>query len=120
MPNQKVYLIVDVAINEGKLSNFEAIVQTMLAGSQKEAGTLGYDWFLSKDRKQCRLIETYADANAVFAHVGGPVVQELVPKMLETCSLVSFKVYGDPGAKASEILAKVGAEIFPLFHGLSR
>jgi quinol monooxygenase YgiN len=120
MANQKVYLIVDLTINEGKLSNFESMVQTMIAGAQKEPGTLGYDWFLSKDRKQCRLIETYADANALFAHVNGAVVQELVPKLLESSSLVSFKVYGDPGAKASEILVKVGAEIFPPFHGLSR
>jgi quinol monooxygenase YgiN len=120
MSNQKVYFIVDVTIHEGKLATFEATAKTMTEGTLKESGALGYEWYLSKDHKQCRLIETYADGNAAFAHVSGPVVQQLVPKMLENCSLTSFKVYGDPGPKASEILAKVGAEIVPLWHGLGR
>src|SRR5580658_91666 len=120
MPNQKVYFIVDLTIHEGQLANFEAIAKTMTEGTLKESGALGYEWYLSKDRKQCRLIETYADGNAAFAHVSGAVVHQLVPKMLENCSLTSFKVYGDPGPKASDALAKVGAEIAPLWHGLGR
>jgi hypothetical protein len=66
------------------------------------------------------LLETYVDANAVLAHITGPVVQQLVPKLLETASLNHFEVYGDPGPKAAEMLAGVGAEIFPLWRGLSR
>jgi quinol monooxygenase YgiN len=120
MANQKVHFIVDLTIHEGKLANFESTVETMVAGTEKESGALGYDFFLSKDRKQCRIIETYADANAAFAHVSGSVVSALVPKMLENSTLTSFKVYGDPGPQASEILAKVGAEISARWHGLSR
>jgi quinol monooxygenase YgiN len=120
MPNTKVYFIVDLTILEGKLANFEATIKSMIEGTMKEPGALGYDWFLSKDRKQCRLIETYADANAAFAHCSGPVVQGLVPKMLENSTLTSFKVYGDPGAKAGEILATVGAEVIPQWHVLPR
>ena len=120
MPNTKVYFIVDLTIHDGKLANFEATVQSMIAGTMKEPGALGYDWFLSKDRKQCRLIETYADADAAFAHCSGPVVQSLVAKMLENSTLTGFKVYGDPGAKATEILATVGAEIFPQWQVLPR
>jgi quinol monooxygenase YgiN len=120
MPNTKVYFIVDLAIHDGKLASFEATVQSMIAGTLKESGALGYDWFLNKERTQCRLIETYADADAAFAHCSGPVVQGLVAKMLENSTLTGFKVYGDPGAKATEILATVGAEIFPQWHVLPR
>lgn len=120
MPNTKVHFIVDLAIHEGKLANFESTVASMVAGTEKEPGALTYDWFLSKDRKQCRLIETYADANAASAHANGPVVQSLVPKMLENSTLTGFKVYGDPGPQAAEILAKVGAEIIPQWHVLPR
>jgi len=77
MSNQTVYLAVDFTINEDKLDAFEAIAQDTVAGTQKEPGTLGYEWYLSADRKKCRLIETYADANAALAHFNGPVVQEL-------------------------------------------
>jgi quinol monooxygenase YgiN len=109
---------VDLTIKDGSFEAFEALAQTMIAGTQKEAGALSYDWCLSGDRKRCRLIETYADQNAVMAHINGPVVRELVPKLLQTAILNRFEVCGDPGAKAAEILAGVGAEIFPLWRGL--
>ncbi len=120
MNRNLVYFVVDLAINEGKLSQFESIAQAMIAGTLKEAGALGYEWFLSADRKRCRLLETYADARATLAHCTGPVVHELVPKMLETSSISGFEVYGDPGPEAAKILAGVGAEIFPFWHGLGR
>jgi quinol monooxygenase YgiN len=120
MSKANVHFTVEVTINEGKFDTFQAIVQTMIAGTQKEPGALGYEFHLSADRKRCRLLETYADANAVLAHMAGPVVQELVPKLLQTVTLNRFEVYGDPGPKAAEILTGVGAEIFPFWRGLNR
>jgi quinol monooxygenase YgiN len=107
---------VDLTINQGKLDAFQAIAQAMILASRKEPGTLGYDWYLSPDRSRCRLIETYADENAVQAHINGPAVQELVPKLIETSSITRFEVYGYPGPKPAEILANLGAEIFPLWQ----
>jgi|SRR5271165_2712952 len=120
MSKNLVYFVVDFAINEGKLGQFESVVQAMIAGTLKEAGALAYEWHLSADRKWCRLLETYADAKAALAHCAGPVVQELVPKILETASVSRFEVYGDPGPEAAKILAGVGAEIFGYWHGLGR
>jgi len=117
---ETVRLAVDFTINEGKLAAFESIAQEMVAGSQKEAGTLGYEWFLSADRKRCRLLETYVEANAVLAHFTGSVVQELVPKLLGTASVTGFEVCGDPGPKVREMLAPFGAEIFEFRLGLGR
>jgi quinol monooxygenase YgiN len=120
MNNNMVRFAVDLTINEGKFHQFESIAQAMIEGTLKEPGALTYDWFLSADRKRCRLIEDYADAKAVLAHCTGPVVREWVPKMLETASISAFEVYGDPGPEAAKILAGVGAEIFPLWHALGR
>jgi quinol monooxygenase YgiN len=120
MSKPTVRFNVDLTIQEGKLDAFQAVAQTMIAGTQKEPGAVGYDWCLSSDRKRCRIVETYADQNAVLAHLTSPVVQELVPKLLQTATLNRFEVYGDPGPKAAEILAGVGAEIFPFWHGISR
>lgn len=120
MDRNLVRFTVDLAINADKLDKFESIAQAMIAGTLKEAGALGYDWFLSADRKRCRIVETYADANAVLAHLTGPVVQEFVPKILEVSSIGGFEVYGDPGPKAAEMLAGFGVEIFGLWHRLNR
>ena len=108
MSKNMVRLAVDLTINEGKLSEFEGIARTMITGTQNEPGTLGYDFFFSDDRKRCRLIESYVDADAVLVHFKGPVVQELVPKLLGTSSLSRFEVYGDPGPEAAEMMKRLG------------
>jgi len=115
-----IRFVVDLAIKPNDGDKLEGIVQAMIAGCRNELGTLGYDWFVSSDRRRCRLIETYTDANAVVAHLTGPVVQELVPKLRTIASVDGFEVYGDPGAQAAKMLTGIGAEIFEFWHGLDR
>jgi quinol monooxygenase YgiN len=118
MAKQEVRFTVEFTLKAEKLEEFKAIVQAMIATTQRETGTLGYDWFFSADGSRCRLIETYVDANAVLTHLNGPAVQELVPRLLSTASLAGFEVYGDPGSEASKILAGLGAEVFEFQYGL--
>lgn len=120
MKDETVRFTVALSIIEGKLDAFEAIAQTMVAGSEQEAGALVYEFCLSSDRRRCRLIEKYVDADAVLAHLTGPVVRDLVPKILEVATISGFEVYGDPGPKAAEMLAAFGAETFEHWHGFSR
>jgi quinol monooxygenase YgiN len=116
MASKIVRFTVSLSIADGKLEAFEKIAEAMLAATRSESGALGYNWYLSSDRRHCRLLETYADADAVVAHLTGPVVQESVPKLLAVAALSSFEVYGDPGAKASAMLAGFGAVIFAPWH----
>jgi quinol monooxygenase YgiN len=120
MDKQVVYFILDFVINEGKLAEFESTARKMTVGSQKEHGTISYEWYFSKDRKQCRLLEIYVDAIAVLAHLSGPVVQEWVPKIQQYSSIGRFEVYGDPGPQATEILEDIEAKIFEHRIGMSR
>ncbi len=119
MANDTVQFTIDLTIKDGQLDVFESIARTMSARTQTEPGALAYAWHLSADRKHCRLIERYRDANAVITHLTGPVVEELVPKLLETARLTRFEVYGDPGPKAGLMLAGFGAEIFKPWQGFS-
>ena len=120
MVTETVLLALDLTINAGQEDAFERIAQEMVAGSNNEPGTLGYEWFLSADRRRYRLIESYRNADAVLAHFNGPVVHELVPKLLGTAGVAGFEVYGDPGPKVREMLAGFGAEIFEHRYGLDR
>ena len=120
MVKQTVLLAVDLIVKDGQEEAFEHVAQEMVSASQKEPGTLGYEWFMSADRRRYRLIETYKDAAAVLAHFNGPVVQELVPKLLATASVAGFEVYGDPGPKVREMLLGFGAEVFAFRYGLDR
>ena len=120
MAAQTVHFMVDLAIHDGKLALFEETAKTMIAGTQKESGALGYEWYLSGDRKSCRLVETYANSDAALAHCTGSVVQKLVPKLLESASITRFEVYGDPGPQAAAMLAGIGAAMFEFRQGLGR
>jgi len=116
----QVHFLVDLAIHEGKFDSFDNTAQEMVASSRMEPGALRYEWFLSADRKRCRIVETYANADAVLAHLTGWAVVEGVPKLLGASSLNRFEVYGDPGAKAAAMLAGYGAEIFAPWCGFTR
>ena len=118
MAADPVRFTVDLTIHEGGLVAFQRIAKAMTEGTRDEPGALAYDWYLSPDRTRCRLLETYEDADAVLAHLSGPVVRDLVPQLLEVSSLTGFEVYGDPGPEAARMLAGFGAEIYERWHGL--
>ena len=120
MEKQVVRLTVNLVVNDGQLEAFKSIAQSMTSVSQAEPGTLGYEWFVSRDGKQFRLIETYTDAHAVEAHFIGPVVQELVPELAAVSSVDGCEVYGDPGPKVMEMATGLGAVIYQYWVGLNR
>jgi quinol monooxygenase YgiN len=120
MADSTVRFVVSFAINDGGFVAFERIARAMAAEAQKEPGTIAYEWFVSADRARCRLFEAYVDANAALAHLTGPIVREIVPKLLETGRAAGFEVYGDPGPEAARMLAPLGAEIFPRWPGFGR
>jgi len=110
-----VRFTVELDIADGKFDDFGRIARTMSDRTRAEAGGLEYDFYISNDRKHCRLLEAYANAEATLAHLKGPVVQELVPQLLAVSSLTRFEVYGDPGAEAAKMLGGLGAAIYSRF-----
>ena len=120
MGTQRVRLLVELTIHEGRLAEVETIAQQMVEVSRQEPGTLGYHFLLSADRTRCRLLEGYTDAAAIQAHFNGPAVQEFVPKLLQVASVNRMEVYGDPGPQVSGMVAGFGAEIFCSWQGFDR
>lgn len=118
MAAQQVHLVVELTLHEGQQDAFNRLAQQMTAGTQTEAGALTYDWYMSSDGQHCRLLETYADANALLAHFTGPVVQQLVPQLAQIVTIDTFEVYGDPGPQVAAMLAGFGAVIFQRRYGL--
>jgi quinol monooxygenase YgiN len=120
MAKQIVRFVVDLSLREGKLDEFESIARSMIAITQNEPGARNYDWCFSTDYRRCRILESYVDSDAVLAHMRGDAVQVFVPKILEIASITRFEVYGDPGPKAAQMLAEVGAEVFDIWDGITR
>ncbi len=120
MTQPGVYFIVDFAITEGKIDEFRAIADEMVAGTQNEPGALAYEFYVDANQKQGRLIEVYSDSDAALAHCQGRVVQELVPKLLGVSTLTGFSVYGDLNSETADVLRRGGAQLFQTWCGFNR
>ena len=120
MSTSRIRVVIDFLIAEGKLTEFEAVANEMVAVSEAEPGTLAYHFLLSADRTRGRLVEGYADADAITAHFNGRAVLELVPKLVQFGSPTRMEVYGNPGAQVAVVAAAYGAEVFLAWHGFDR
>jgi quinol monooxygenase YgiN len=120
MQQQIIRLSVSFIVNDGQSEQFLKIAAQMIAASHKEPGTLGYELFGAADSKQYRLVEVYADAEAVEAHFAGWAVLEGVPELVKHCSVGTFEVYGDPGPNVRAMAGGLGAVFFDYKLGLDR
>ena len=120
MSTGPIRLLVDFEIHEGKFEQFEAIAKQMAEVTEREPGTLSYRFYLSADRRLCRLLEGYVDQAAITAHFNGPAVQQFVPQLLHFCSPTRMDVYGNPGAEVIAMVTVFGARIYSPWEGFDR
>ncbi|MBT8280281.1 MAG: antibiotic biosynthesis monooxygenase [Muriicola sp.] len=103
-------------IHPGKEEAFKDLAQACIACvKEKDSGTLQYDWFFSKDGRECRVRETYTNSDAVLAHVAnlGP----LFGQFLEL-SEFSPEIYGDASDALVGAVDAFKPEVFDYYSGL--
>lgn len=120
MSTKRIRLLLGLDIHDGEFSEFEAVARQMVAVSEKEPGTITYNFVVSADRKHCRLAEGYADIAAISEHFRGPAVQQFVPELLKIASVTVMEFYGDPGPEVTAMSAPLKPVFFPAFHGFDR
>ncbi|HEY6449294.1 MAG TPA: antibiotic biosynthesis monooxygenase [Candidatus Cybelea sp.] len=118
--NKPIFLTVSFRIMDGRRSAFESTAREMVAKTKQEPGALAYEFYVAKDSAECRLLEGYADSDTAASHLTGPVVTDLVPKLLESATLEGFEVYGDASPKLVEIIANFSAKLFGMIEGYRR
>lgn len=98
----------EFTLNPGSADKFVALAKDCSDYVQKhEPGTVAYDWSFSEDGTTCHLIERFTSSDAAVAHVTGHIASDLLPKLLETCSMKGIDVHGNVSsglAKAIEPL----------------
>ena len=86
---------------------------------EKDPGTLQFDWFISADKTECEIRETYESSEAFLAHLSN--LSELLPILYEKfASDHSVIIYGDA---SPELLTKIKArgvdtKFFSFLQGL--
>ncbi len=107
-----------VEILPAQLNNFRLVVNDLVAASQEEPGTLGYEWYLSEDDTVCHIYERFADSPAVLAH--GATFSKYAERFLQACRPVRFEVYGNPSTEARAAIADLKPTYFLHLAGFTR
>jgi quinol monooxygenase YgiN len=103
-------------ISEGKLEDFKALIPQFISTvKEKDPGTIMYDWYLNEEKMECKVLETYANSDAVLAHAAN--VGELLMKSVEIGTL-SLEVYGNPSEALSNALEGFAHKVYTFYSGL--
>jgi quinol monooxygenase YgiN len=81
------------AIAPQNRQRFKATVAELTGLVASEEGTLEYSYYLDADETRCMMIETYANAEALMAHMGN--VGHLLGALFEAGGPVDVDILGD-------------------------
>lgn len=108
-----------LSVRPGRLDDARALIAEMVEATRDEAGTVGYEWFMSEDGSACHINERYVDSDAVLAHLanfGG----RFVDRFMGCFEPIALSIYGDPSAEAREVLDGFGASYLASAGGFRR
>jgi quinol monooxygenase YgiN len=116
---EQVSLLVETVVKPGELDTFEALMEEMVEHTSKEPGTLNYEWYASDDGGAVHIYERYADSDAVIAHATGFPV-EWAKRFVACVEVTRATVYGNPSARARELMAGFGPTYLGPWGGFAR
>ena len=120
MEHTQLHFRAEFTIEEGKKDEYKKLIQEMSRMVEaNEPDTINYQFYLNRDETKCMVHETYANSEAVLAHITGIASQTILPKILSVSRINRFDVYGNPSEKLQKSLARFGAQTYNLFTGFS-
>lgn len=109
-------VIARLNIAPGKFADFKrAAADALEACRSKDTGTLAYEWFLNDAQTEGYVLESYADSDALLAHLGN--VQPVAPQLMQTLTSSQVDGYGDPSPGLVQAL-QGGIQFIPRLQGL--
>lgn len=116
--DSQVTLHLELKVNEGQLDLIKSVMAEMIESTEKEVGTLGYEWFISEDESTIHVFERYLDSDAAAVHSAN--VTPLLPKMIPAVTVVKATAFGDPSDEYRQRMAGFGAAWFGTLGGFIR
>src|SRR5215204_4790201 len=105
MEHNQIHFRAEFTIEEGKIEEFKKLVQDMSRVVEaNEPDTINYQFYLNRAETKCIVNETYANSEAVFAHITGVASQTILPKVFSVCRISRLDVYGNPSEELQKVL----------------
>jgi quinol monooxygenase YgiN len=120
MEHNQIHFRAEFTIEEGKIEEYKKLVQDMSRVVEaNEPDTINYQFYLNRAETKCIVHETYANSEAVLAHITGVASQTILPKVFSV-SISRFDVYGNPSKILQKALTSFNPQTYNLFAGFSR
>lgn len=107
-----------LSVREGRLGEAKSLMDEMVAAVQREAGTVGYEWFLADDGS-CHTQERFADSDAALSHLGG-FGTNYAERFMQCFEVTNLTVYGEPSDAVRSVLDGFGAVYLGPWGGFVR
>jgi quinol monooxygenase YgiN len=117
--NKDLFWLFTLQVNPGKYEEFKALVANIVVATEKESGTLAYQYSVNEDKTVVHIYERYVDSDAFVSHVA-QTFGAFAQRFLALVSVSSLVVYGSPNAEARAALNSFNATYMTLFDGFSR
>jgi len=105
-------------IHEGKMEEFKSLAKECHAAvMKKNPQHMQYDWYFSDELRECVILETYPDSNALLMHLS--IVGEFLGRFL---ALGEFKpeVFGKPSKELLDATASMDKKIYYFYQGVGQ
>ena len=110
---------VELEVKSGQRDLFLALTEEMVEASQREAGALIYERFVSEDGEAIWVYERYADSAAAIAHLR-MFAEQFGKRFAAMVTRRRFTVFGSPSTELRSILDGFDATYLARFTGFSR
>ena len=104
--------ILVITFTVDQMDKFKPIVQKLVAATEKEPGTLEYEYAIGDDQKTVDIFERYINSHAAVVHVTENFGPNFSKDFLAVAKPTRFVVYGVP----TEELKKTLADFKPGLH----
>ena len=123
MKHNEIHFRAEFTIEEGRIEEYKKLVQDMSRVVEaNEPDTINYRFYLNKSETECIVWETYANSEAVLAHINGVASQTILPKVRSVSRISRLDVYGNPSEELQKVLTSFSPRphTYNPFAGFSR
>ncbi len=114
--SKSIFLIVESEIAPGKLAELKDVISRVVAHVKAtEPNTLLYSWYINEAETELRVVEQYADSDAVLFH--GQNYASFAKELADLRTVKRMTVCGEVSKPLKDALSKVGAEFHSHIDG---
>ena len=103
------------SIAASELAEFKRVAADLLQAAREEPGTTQYDWFFNADETSCIVRETFADSDAVLAHMRNAGAR--VGRLIELGGGLRLEVFGSPSEEVRAALSALNPPVYSFAQG---